>query len=204
MSVVSGKRLCEMLASGELFVSPILNSEQIGPASIDLRLGPIAYTARTRNVSHVSPARYRNSGLEGEVAKQQKLDRYEVPFGTNIVIHAGRLTLVPSLEWVHLPSNLLGVVTARSTWAREGLSIATATFIQPGYRGIITLELANLGPVPIELYPGMRIAQIAFFEVTGKERPNAGQFDLSFEPKAGYLKDDELYFVRNRSSNPID
>lgn len=44
---------------------------------------------------------------------------------------------------------------------REGLNIATATIINPEYHGIITLELANFGAIPIEIYPGLRIAQIA-------------------------------------------
>jgi len=99
---------------------------------------------------------------------------------------------------MRLPANLLGTVTARSTWAREGLSIATATLIEPSYEGIATLELANLGQIPIALYPGLRIAQIAFSEVIGDtKRPNQSQFKLSFEPSQGDIAKRDGAFIPN-------
>lgn len=48
----------------------------------------------------------------------------------------------------------------RSSWGREGLVIATATGVHPGYSGILTLELTNLGEIPLRLYPGIAIAQL--------------------------------------------
>ena len=41
--------------------------------------------------------------------------------------------------------------------------IATATVIQPDFAGTVTLELANLGNIPIVMYVGVRIAQLRFF-----------------------------------------
>jgi dCTP deaminase len=81
------------------------------------------------------------------------------------------------------------------------LSIATATLIEPTYEGIATLELANLGQIPIALYPGLRIAQIAFAKVIGNtQRPktNKSQFGLSFEPKQGIISQyDEAFIPKN-------
>jgi dCTP deaminase len=94
-----------------------------------------------------------------------------------------------------------GVVTARSSWAREGLNIASANFINPNYNGIITLELANFGQIPMAIYPGMRIAQIAFYEVDksiaddGKE----SQFTMSFEPTAGKITSGDEVFLPSSS-----
>jgi dCTP deaminase len=104
---------------------------------------------------------------------------------------------VPTLEWLKLPPNLIGSVTARSTWAREGLSIATATLIEPSYQGIVTLELSNLGQIPLALYPGLCIAQITFAFVDGEtRRPNRSQYDLSFEPRQGTIaKQDDFPFL---------
>jgi dCTP deaminase len=146
----------------------------------------------------VDPSDSKKTTQEGtphdiEIGRQQKHERYEIPFKTKFLLHPGSLALVPTLEWVSLPGDLLGTVTARSTWAREGLSIATATLIEPRYHGIVTLELSNLGQIPIALYPGLRLAQIAFVAVEGDtRRPNRGQFELSFEPKQGTIagKDD--------------
>jgi dCTP deaminase len=78
------------------------------------------------------------------------------------------------------------------------LSIATATLIEPNYEGIATLELANLGQIPIALYPGLRIAQIAFARVDGltvRPSDNTGQFPLSFEPKQGNISQHDEAFI---------
>jgi dCTP deaminase len=180
------------MQKGSLIVSPILSEEQIGAASIDLRMGNVVLMVRARGSSHVDPAATKatKSGTahDIEVDRQQKHERYEIPFETRFLLHPGALALVPTLEWIKLPRDVLGTVTARSTWAREGLSIATATLIEPRYEGIATLELANLGQIPIALYPGLRIAQIAFASVQGStQRPNQGQFSLSFEPTQGAI-----------------
>lgn len=203
MSALDRNEIIDRLKSGKLYVAPIFNPDkQIGSASIDLRLGTVALTARARGLSHVDPRAYRALSKSQqphafEETKQQKLDRYDVPFNNPLLIHPGQLTLVSTLEWVETPSNLLGYVTARSSWAREGLNIATATLINPCYRGLITLELANLGQIPIQLYPGMRIAQIAFHKIDAKEdaKPVKSQFDLSFEPESGKFWEGDEDFI---------
>lgn len=200
----------------DLVVCPILSSVQFGPASIDLRMGNVLLMVRARGASHVEPAlaKWREQQTKGDDASasreasayekerdlRQKHERYELPFGTRFLLHPGSLALVPTLEWIGVPADLIGTVTARSTWAREGLSIATATLIEPNYRGIVTLELANLGQIPIAIYPGLRIAQIAFFTVEGDtKQPNPSQFRYSFEPLHGELaKPDEFPFLPNR------
>jgi dCTP deaminase len=141
---------------------------------------------RARGSSHVDPASVkhaRNSTPHArEFVLQQKHERHELPFKSAFLLHPGALALVPTLEWVTVPDDLIGAVTARSTWAREGLSIATATLIEPGYKGIVTLELANLGEIPIKLYPGLQLAQITFNVVTGKtRRVDDSQFRLSYQ-----------------------
>jgi dCTP deaminase len=154
-------------------------------------MGNVALIVRARGTSHVDPAELKRDGASDharETRFQQKHERHELPFYSRLLLHPGALVLVPTLEWVSLPNDIMGAVTARSTWAREGLSIATATLIEPGYQGIVTLELANLGEIPIALYPGLEIAQIAFAIVTGNtNRPDKPQFDLSFEPRQGTI-----------------
>jgi dCTP deaminase len=73
--------------------------------------------------------------------------------------------------------------------------IATATLIEPNYEGIATLELANLGQIPIAFYPGLRIAQIAFTKVRGDTQRPHSQFTLSFEPKQGDLAKYDGMFI---------
>jgi dCTP deaminase len=201
VSAVSRKEIIEELSTSHLIVSPLLSKKQIGPTSIDLRMGNVALLARAGATSHVDPAAYVNIGSLGTgtghtvaVERMQKHQKITLPFKRFLLLHPGALALVPTLEWVVLPEHLQGVVTARSTWAREGLSIATATIVNPGYRGIVTLELANLGEIPMKLYPGLRIAQIAFYKVNGGEALAPSQFQSSFEPSAGNIGDGDHAF----------
>lgn len=211
MTILAKSAIVERLQSGNLTVSPLLTkpspdeSSQVGAASIDLRMGNVVLMARARGSSHVDPrSTISNSGdHKDELERRQKHERYELTFKMRLLLHPGALALVPTLEWVKLPQDLMGMVTARSTWAREGLSIATATLIEPGYEGIVTLELANLGQIPITLYPGLKLAQIAFAKTEQKDdyceakrksaklvgdgRSPKSQFNLSFEPRQGDL-----------------
>lgn len=202
MSALGRDSMVERLAKGELVVSPLLSEDQIGASSIDLRMGTVVLMARAGNRSHVDPAAYKvPDDYAGIESRKQKHERFDVPFHRSFLLHPGSLALVPTLEWVRLPRSLQGVVTARSSWAREGLNIATATIINPSYQGIITLELANFGEIPIRLFPGLRIAQIAFYELIRSSvgihevQTEKSQFDLAFEPEAGNISKRDGKFI---------
>lgn len=204
MTVLSSSAVLKLMRRGKIYLSPILDPEkQIGPISIDLRLGHVALFVRASGLSHVDPRNYVAEELneqQRERSRRQKFSRFEFTFKQPLLLHPNSLTLVPTLEWIHLPLDLMGVVTARSSWAREGLNIATANFINPGYNGIITLELANFGQIPIALYPGMRIAQIAFHTVGEKAaQVRSSQFNLSFEPRGGEIADGDEAFIGTRN-----
>ncbi len=179
---------------GCLIVTPLLHEKQIGNSSIDLRMGNLVLLVRSRGLSHVDPRDYKKGDdhFKALKNKQQKFERYELPFGTSFLLHPGTLALVSTFEWVSLPIDLQGIVTARSSWAREGLNIATASFIDPGYKGTITLELANLGEIPIRLFPGLRLAQIAFNTIIGYRPSKGSQFHSNLEPIGGNLYDPEV------------
>jgi dCTP deaminase len=182
-----------------------LSLKQLGPSSIDLRMGTVALMARAGAQSHVDPSNYltvrRGTADHANIERQQqKHERFDVPFNESFLLHPGALVLVPTLEWIKLPPTLQGVVTARSSWAREGLNIATATIINPGYEGIVTLELANFGEIPIRLYPGLRLAQLAIYTLESAD-PEAdkealkSQFTMSFEPRAGDISQHDEPFI---------
>ena len=205
MSALSRSSIIARIQNGNLSVSPILDQKQLGPSSIDLRMGNVVLIAKAGAQSHVDPRAYikeSNAPTDHDTIreKKQKHERFDVPFRESFLLHPGTLALVPTLEWVRLPYDLQGVVTARSSWAREGLSIATATIVNPGYIGIVTLELANLGEVPIRLYPGLRLAQIAFYELrchdaVADKKHFGSQFDMSFEPSGGNIAKGDAPFV---------
>jgi dCTP deaminase len=165
-------------------------------------MGTVVLMARAGRQSHVDPVVYCNNEAHKDIeSKKQKHERFDVPYKESFLLHPGCLALVPTLEWVVIPLDLQGIVTARSSWAREGLNIATATIINPGYRGVITLELANFGEIPIRLFPGLRLAQLALYEMACDSRTDGvstSQFDLAFEPSAGNIAKNDERFIPDK------
>lgn len=166
MSLMQREELLRRLSVNEiadrLFVVPLLDSaEQVNEGSIDLRLGSAFIESRRRAESVIDPF------LPAHPSDEDHDDRYEVPFGECLVIHPGQFLLGSTFEFIRLPLNVGGQVLSRSSWGRFGLIVATAVTVHPGFAGCLTLELQNLGTVPIKLYPGLRIAQIMLWTTTG-------------------------------------
>lgn len=160
MSTLGKKALLEFLQNPDqnerLIVTPILSEKQIGDVSIDVRLGNQFIVFRLHTRSQL------NAFQLDETELRRIQERQIVRFGQKFVLHPGSLTLASTFEYLKLPNTLEGQVEGRSSWARLGLQIATATCIEPGFCGVVTLELSNVGTMPLELYPGMRIAQLVF------------------------------------------
>lgn len=138
-----------------LAIIPLLETDQIGPASIDLRLGTEFLVLRRTSHRGVDP------GSGSEFHPEEIVDRVAVRFGEPLWLHPGQFVLGATLEYLRLPKTMGAYVLGRSSWGRVGLIVATAVMVQPGYRGSLTLELVNEGESPMALYPGVRIAQLA-------------------------------------------
>lgn len=82
-------------------------------------------------------------------------------WGTREVAGTPRFQLASAMEEFHMPSNLLGIVHDKSTWARKGLSVFN-TVIEPGWCGWLTLELVYHGVGPLVIPAGSGIAQVIF------------------------------------------
>ena len=97
----------------------------------------------------------------------------EVKDGEAFMLHPGEFVLGSTLERVAVPSDLVARVEGKSSLGRLGLVIhSTAGFIDAGFDGHVTLELANLANLPMTLYPGMKIGQISFIKMTSPaEKP---------------------------------
>ena len=85
-----------------------------------------------------------------------------VPEGQTFVIHPGDFLLGATLEFVALPPDTMAFVEGKSGLGRLGLLVATATTIAPGFHGVVVLELANTGTVPLELVPRMAVCPTRF------------------------------------------
>ncbi len=126
-----------------------------GAAAVDLRLG--TWFLRLR---HQRTAAIRIDGHSSHADDPALTDLCYVPFGTSYVLHPREFVLGATLEWIRIPQNLAGYVIGRSSWGRRGLIIATAVGVHPGFTGCLTLELSNVGELPIEIEPGLGICQL--------------------------------------------
>ena len=97
----------------------------------------------------------------------------EVPNDEPFIVQPGEFVLGVTSETVTVPDDLVVRVEGRSSLGRLGIIVhSTAGFVDPGFEGTITLEISNLNRLPVALYPGMRVCQIAFEQMTSPaERP---------------------------------
>ena len=161
-----------------LVITPLLSGKQIGDVSVDLRLGNQFIVFRTHTLGA-----FDIDELKGRLRQVQ--ERHIVPFGKHFVLHPGMLALGATFEYVSLPGDLECQVEGRSSWARVGLQIATASSVEPLFHGVITLELSNTGTIPLRLYPGIRIAQLVFHEATPKIEPGQAHEQRKYHGSIG-------------------
>ncbi|MCA9052009.1 MAG: dCTP deaminase, partial [Planctomycetaceae bacterium] len=110
------------------------------------------------------------------------------------ILHPRQFVLAVTLEWIRLPSNLAGYVVGRSSWGRHGLIIATATGVHPGFTGCLTLELTNVGEIPITIKPGTTICQVFLHtvDVRDPKRVDLSRFIGNRKPTIGAIQLDDV------------
>lgn len=116
-----------------------------------------------------------------------------VRFGENFVLHPGRFVLGVTMEWLSLPRTLSGYVSGKSSLGRHGLVIETAAGLHPGFSGCLTLELANVGEVPVAISPGMEICQIFLHEIAQHLSDDLGTFSGQRKPAISLTKRDPIF-----------
>ncbi len=178
------RQIRDALMSGDLTVTPYDGIEpRIQPASLDIRLGH-KFAVFRRNCLGVIDLKADTGSL---------LEHITVEEGGSFVIQPGEFILGCTLEAIGLARHLAAHIDGKSSLGRLGLLVhSTAGFIDPGWpHASITLELANINAMPIRLWPGMPIAQLAFEEVdevtagySGKyvdqEGPTPSRFHLNW------------------------
>ncbi len=168
-SVLSDGTIRRLVEEGAIVIKP-WNPELVQPASIDLRLGDTFRVFHNHRAPVIDLKDGPPKGLTEEVQATPE---------EGFVIHPGEFCLGRTEEWVELPGDVVARIEGKSSLGRLGLIVhATAGFIDPGWKGTLTLELNNLTRVPIKLYPGLLIAQLSFMGLDkAAERPY-GSADL--------------------------
>ncbi|MEX2274951.1 MAG: dCTP deaminase [Actinomycetota bacterium] len=154
--ILSDRTIREELAAGRIVVDPF-DDACVQPSSIDLHVD-----AQFRVFAN---SRYAYIDVQREMPDLTEL--VEVEQGEPFILHPGEFVLGSTAERVALPDDLVARLEGKSSLGRLGLLIhSTAGYVDPGWDGYLTLELSNVANLPITIYPGMKIGQISFFQLT--------------------------------------
>jgi dCTP deaminase len=162
VTVLSDRTIREELASGRIVIEPF-DEGALQPASVDLRLNSSFRLFRVTSRPYIDVREPVDDLTElVEIAPDE-------PF----VIQPGTFFLGSTVETISLPDDIVARVDGKSSLGRLGLLVhATAGYVDPGWRGRLTLELSNQSQMPIALYYGMRVAQISFLRLSSPvDRP---------------------------------
>ena len=154
--LLSDRDIKAELAAQRVALEPF-DESMVQPSSIDVRLDRFFRTFENHRYPHIDPAE-----------DQPDLTRMVEPLGDEpFILHPGEFVLGSTYEVVTLPDDVAARLEGKSSLGRLGLlTHSTAGFIDPGFSGHVTLELANVANLPIKLWPGMKIGQLCFFRLS--------------------------------------
>ena len=154
--ILSDRSILEALEEGRIEIDPF-HRDCLQPASVDLHLGP------TFRVFHNARKPY----IDVRQPQDDLTEIVEVPEGGCLILHPHEFVLGSTIERIRLPADIVARLEGKSSLGRLGLLIhSTAGFVDPGWDGRLTLELSNVANLPITLYPGMKIGQVSFYQLT--------------------------------------
>jgi dCTP deaminase len=187
--VLSDRSIKEELDKGRIVISP-LDPADVQPASVDVHLDSNLRVFKPYVFPYYIDLQQPLDGLT---------DLYTIPKNGHFALQPGQFVLGSTIEYIEVPDDMMARLEGKSSLGRIGLLIhATAGYVDPGWKGHLTLELANVASMPILLYPRMKISQISFHHLTtpaerpygtpglrskyqGQEEPTATRFHQEFQ-----------------------
>jgi dCTP deaminase len=186
--ILSDRSIRKALDEGRVVIDPLADGA-VQPASVDVRV----------DSSFLVFQNHRYPFIDVREAQPDLTSLVEVEDGAPFILHPGEFVLGATLERVALGDDIVASIEGKSSLGRLGLLIhSTAGWIDPGWDGYVTLEFSNVANLPITIYPGMKVGQIAFFELDGpaefpygsgaagskyqgQRGPTASRYHLNFE-----------------------
>jgi dCTP deaminase len=188
MSVLSDRDIRASMEAGRIRIDPF-DPGCLQPSSVDLHLDGDFRVFRNNRYPYI----------DVRALQPDLTELVSVADDEQFILHPTEFVLGQTLEWIELPDDLVARLEGRSSLGRLGLLIhSTAGYVDPGWKGNLTLELSNVANLPIALYRGMSIGQISFTRMTspverpygsrelgskyqGQSSPTASQFYRDFE-----------------------
>ncbi|MBK5210817.1 MAG: dCTP deaminase [Coriobacteriia bacterium] len=166
--VLSDRSIKIEMTKGRIVIDPC-SIDDIQPSSVDLHLAEGFAVFFNSRYPYIDPLEQQTDLTETVTATTS------VPF----VLHPGEFVLASTTERIELPNDIVGRLEGKSSLGRLGLMIhSTAGYVDPGWKGRLTLELSNVANLPILLTPGMKIGQISFTSMTTEVDRPYGHFEL--------------------------
>ncbi|MDD6256074.1 MAG: dCTP deaminase [Methanobrevibacter boviskoreani] len=189
MAILSDKDLKKCIDDGKIVIDPLTDEKQIQPSSIDMRIGDEFKVFRVIRKPFIDPKD------DDDIASY--MESLTVEDGEAFIIHPNEFALATTYEYVKVPDDLVARVEGRSSMGRLGVTMhVTAGYIDPGFEGKITLEISNIGAMPVALYPGQRVCQLVFETMTTPADKPYGHPDRNSKymgqksPESSRIKDD--------------
>ncbi|MBI2543482.1 MAG: dCTP deaminase [Candidatus Aenigmarchaeota archaeon] len=158
--ILSDREIKEYITNGKLKIDNMEDPHiQIQPSGVDLRLGNDFRMFKVISVPYIDP--------KHPIENYTELIKIEddEPF----ILHPGEFVLASVKEHISMPLDLVGIIDGRSSLGRLGIAVhTTSAGVNPGWEGTLTLEVANIGKMPVALYAGMRVAKITFAKLTSE------------------------------------
>ncbi len=189
--ILSDVSIRKALADRTIVIDP-LDESAIQPSSVDLRVDRYFRVFRNDTTPYIDPKQ----------PQENLTELVEVQDDNAFILHPGEFVLGSTLERVALPTDMVARLEGKSSLGRLGLLIhSTAGFVDAGWDGYLTLELSNVANLPIAIYPGMKIGQISFLQMTtaaetpygsgatgskyqGQRGPTPSRYYMNFRPRA--------------------
>ncbi|GMQ84925.1 MAG: dCTP deaminase [Acidimicrobiia bacterium] len=154
--IFSDRTIREAIASGRILIDPY-DPSLVQPSSVDVRCDDRFLVFENHRYPHIDP----------KAAQADLTTAVTVSESDPFMLHPGEFVLGTTLERIGLGDDVVARLEGKSSLGRLGLLIhSTAGFIDPGFQGQVTLELSNAANLPITIYPGMKIGQISFYQMT--------------------------------------
>lgn len=154
--VLSDRDIRREIKNGKLVIEPFL-PRLVQPSSVDLRLGYVFRFSK----------QVKKPYIDIKVGGDDYTEEIKLKKGEPLIVHPSQFFLATTFERVGVPDYLVGQMFGKSSLGRLGIMIhSTAGYIDPGFKGLLVMEISNVGTIPIALYPEMRICQVSFSRLT--------------------------------------
>ena len=182
--VLSDRSIRAAVSEGRISIEPF-DDALVQPSSVDLRVGARFRVFRNN----------RHPFIDVKTSMEGLTELVECSDAEPFILHPGEFVLGTTAERVTVGNDLVARLEGKSSLGRLGLLIhSTAGFIDPGFSGNITLELSNVANLPITIYPGMKIGQISFLQMTTVADAPYGSSTLSSKYQGQSEPTESMYY----------